>query len=111
MPTYDCKRDGHVFDEDKSPETADNANDIEEKPQAEPRCHWRCRRIDEADIFTAPIGWTLLGVVTRSKSVGKSSEVGTLPPGATFIWLVGSVCRRYADRLRTPVVILQPISA
>lgn len=27
------------------PQTADNANDIEEEPQAEPRCHWRCQRI------------------------------------------------------------------
>lgn len=66
-----------------SPKTADDANDIEEKPQAEPRCHWRCRCIGAAEKSPLSIGKILLGVSTRSKYAGKSSEVGTLPPGAT----------------------------
>ena len=39
-----------------SPKTADDANDIEEKPQAEPRCHWRCRCIGAAEKSPLSIG-------------------------------------------------------
>ena len=50
------------------PKTADYANDIEEKPKAEPRCHWRCWRIVRYAKFSSLIGWILLGVATRSKA-------------------------------------------
>ena len=66
-----------------NPKTADNANDIEEKPMAKPRYHWRCWCIGAAEKSPLSIGKILLGVSTRSKYVGKSSEVGTLPPDAT----------------------------
>ena len=45
VTTCDCNGMSYFSFQSDIPWTVDNANDIEEKPEAEPRCQWRCRRI------------------------------------------------------------------